>query len=215
MQPLERVQKENKKSIVVIAKEYASLGLTLKRMSQDLGINYNSLKRALALRNYKHPYGIELIALKVLHETSWPFPEYLQIMIDDGLSRNEISSELGVDNKTLQSYAEKIGIVFIKCKPKPKHFDSIINAIRARMPHRDDLHWLEYNGERLFIAQWSVRVGISASTIRKRLKLGWSHSDALSIPVGMAPRNCMVTSAPSRTPSKHHPWRNTDLRRHS
>lgn len=42
-------------------------------------------------------------------------------------------------------------------------------------------HILELNGEKLCIAEWSDRVGISRETICRRIKDGWSVHDSLSI----------------------------------
>lgn len=34
-------------------------------------------------------------------------------------------------------------------------------------------HYIEHDGERLSVSQWSERVGISATTLRRRFKDGW------------------------------------------
>lgn len=41
-------------------------------------------------------------------------------------------------------------------------------------------HFIEFNGERLTLAQWEERTGIRQETIRRRLKVGWSIEDALT-----------------------------------
>ncbi len=41
---------------------------------------------------------------------------------------------------------------------------------------------LRFNGETKTIGEWAGIVGISQYAIRKRLKRGWSTSDALTIP---------------------------------
>ena len=45
-------------------------------------------------------------------------------------------------------------------------------------------HFLEFNGEKKTISQWSRETGISGTTILARLKGGWPIVDALTIPVG-------------------------------
>lgn len=42
--------------------------------------------------------------------------------------------------------------------------------------------WLEYDGERLTIAEWSRRTGISYGALTKRLRRGWSTERVLTIP---------------------------------
>lgn len=42
--------------------------------------------------------------------------------------------------------------------------------------------WLEFNGERLCLSDWAARIGLPAGSLKKRLKLGWSLSDALTKP---------------------------------
>lgn len=42
---------------------------------------------------------------------------------------------------------------------------------------------LDFNGERLTVAQWATRVGLRASTLRTRLGDGWSIQDTLTTPV--------------------------------
>jgi hypothetical protein len=41
-------------------------------------------------------------------------------------------------------------------------------------------HYIEHNGERKTITQWAQEVGLHPSTIRQRLKLGWSTERAMT-----------------------------------
>jgi len=43
-------------------------------------------------------------------------------------------------------------------------------------------HWLEWNGEKLTLAQWAKRIGINVSTLTTRLRDGWTVERALSTP---------------------------------
>jgi hypothetical protein len=43
--------------------------------------------------------------------------------------------------------------------------------------------YLEHGGERLMITEWAARLGVDASTINARLKLGWSVGRAVAEPV--------------------------------
>lgn len=45
--------------------------------------------------------------------------------------------------------------------------------------NRRDTFWINYEGEEMCVEDWSERTGISSSTIRSRLKKGWSIEDAL------------------------------------
>lgn len=41
-------------------------------------------------------------------------------------------------------------------------------------------HFIEYEGERLTLAEWETKTGIRQETIRRRLKKGWTVKDALT-----------------------------------
>ncbi len=43
---------------------------------------------------------------------------------------------------------------------------------------------LRFKGEEKTVTEWSAVTGLPFAVISNRLKLGWSTSDALSIPVG-------------------------------
>lgn len=43
--------------------------------------------------------------------------------------------------------------------------------------------WIEYNGLRLTLAEWSERTGLKEGTIRYRLRKNWSVEDALTRPL--------------------------------
>lgn len=49
-------------------------------------------------------------------------------------------------------------------------------------------HFLEYNGERHTISEWSDIVGISKRDIQNRLKLGWPIEDILTKPISKIAR---------------------------
>lgn len=44
-------------------------------------------------------------------------------------------------------------------------------------------HELTFNGETHTLAEWEGKTGIQSSTIRKRLRMGWSVSEALTRPI--------------------------------
>lgn len=170
--PIDRVQKRMKKAIVAIAKEFAVRGRTLRDMAGELGLNYSSLKRALRLRGYQHPVGLGLVSCKLQTESNVSLDDYLTAMISKGESRNAIAKDLGVDNKTLQSYADRKGYNFPTVKPIPKDFTNIIAANKNR----------KY--KRCPIIELGMQKGIPCSTVRKRIALGWNIEEAITIPQG-------------------------------
>lgn len=180
MTPLLAIEKSRGKPILVLAREFADRGLTLKVMATELGINYRSLKQALGIRGYTHPRGIELVVKRIHSETGKNLAEYIQILITEGLSRNAIATKLKIDNKTLQSFAKRESIVFAVVPSSPKNLTNIVHALLSRIPERQDLRWIEFRGDRLYMAQWANRTGISAATLRKRFKMGWSVEAALT-----------------------------------
>ena len=44
-------------------------------------------------------------------------------------------------------------------------------------------HTLTFNGETLSMAEWAIRIGIPYSTLRSRLRYGWTAEQALASPV--------------------------------
>lgn len=59
-------------------------------------------------------------------------------------------------------------------------------------------HLITHEGETLCLSEWSERTGIYCGTILRRLKLGWSAHDALSVPVRPGNRYSNVTNMRSR-----------------
>lgn len=207
MRPIDRVQKERRMSLARIATSFAERGLSLNSMAQELKLNYSSLKRGLRLRGYSHPVGIDLVAAKIKAETRWELKEYVAAMIEEGLSRNAIAKELGVDNKTLQAYGDANKLVFPDVRPIPMNFTNIAEANRRRVLLRTDLIWLELYGEKKYLEQWVVERKLNRSALVKRLALGWSVEDALTTPIGQRRKSGKKVCAAPRRPAETHPWR--------
>ncbi len=49
--------------------------------------------------------------------------------------------------------------------------------------NRTTTFWIEYNGNRMCLADWARKIGINSCTLSARLKKGWSIEQALSTPV--------------------------------
>ena len=45
-------------------------------------------------------------------------------------------------------------------------------------------HWVEFNGERLILSDWSKRLGMGVSLLQARLKAGWPVEKAFTAPIG-------------------------------
>lgn len=180
MAPLRTVKQLERRSIILLAHEFAERGKTIKVMAAELNIDYRSLKHLLQVFGHVHPRGIELVGKRIFFETRLTLIEYIRLMIKEGLSRNAIAGKLDVDNKTLQSFADRESIIFPLVPSRPKNLTNIVRALLSRVPDRQDLHWIEYKGEHLYVAQWARRVGVSATTIRKRLRMGWSIEATLT-----------------------------------
>lgn len=51
------------------------------------------------------------------------------------------------------------------------------------MSTRSNSVFLEYDGEKLNVSEWSRRTGMACSTIQQRIKCGWSAKDILTKPL--------------------------------
>jgi hypothetical protein len=64
---------------------------------------------------------------------------------------------------------------------------------KVQANNRRNNHFLEFNGERMTISQWSEKLGIPAYAINNRIKYGWSVARILTEPVNgnYNPDNCV------------------------
>ena len=62
-------------------------------------------------------------------------------------------------------------------------------TLEAQAKNRSNNHKITYNGKTMILQDWANEVGIAASTIRKRLKSGWTIEDALYTPIGKKSSN--------------------------
>lgn len=53
--------------------------------------------------------------------------------------------------------------------------------------NRRNSRWLDVDGDRATLAEWSRRTGLSADGIKDRLRRGWSPRDAVMTPAGALP----------------------------
>ena len=168
-------------SITDLANLYARKGVSLRVMAELEKIDYPKLKEILSSCGYSHPRNTDLISNKIEHETGMNLHDFLCQQLEKGLSRNEISKISGIDNKTLQKFADNNGIHIPRSKSTPKNVGNIIKANQLRV-HQDrtDAILIKFNGETLSLAEWSKKLGIPRSTIKSRLELGYPLHEALS-----------------------------------
>ena len=55
----------------------------------------------------------------------------------------------------------------------------LIISTKEQGKNRSNNHKITYNGKTMNLQDWANEVGIAASTIRKRLKSGWTVENAL------------------------------------
>lgn len=53
----------------------------------------------------------------------------------------------------------------------------------TQMNNRRNTYYLEYNGVRLSLSEWSAQTGLSRATIRQRILAGWGVEKALTTPL--------------------------------
>ncbi|MEO7326490.1 MAG: hypothetical protein ABIW82_16850 [Dokdonella sp.] len=201
---IEAIQREHRASIAKLARDAAGNGKTLKQLAKLLDINYTTLKGALERRGYQHPRGMALLDVHYCSIFGTGLADTIADLAANSMSRGAISCELNIDAATLQRIADEHGIVFPKTirKLDPTR---IVAAMKSRVPHRNDLVLLTSDGQTHYIAEWARVKGFSATTLRKRLALGWPVHEALNHPVGE--RRHEIPLTPRARPSVSHPWR--------
>lgn len=61
-------------------------------------------------------------------------------------------------------------------------------TVKQQANNRRSNRWIEYNGERRTLQEWSEITGIERRTISRRIGIGWSAEDALTVPVSSSNR---------------------------
>jgi hypothetical protein len=121
------------------------------------------------------------------------------------------------ENASSHAYYGEAGVTVSRCwrdsfsafyksmgpRPTPKHTIERIDETRgyeddncvwitqsAQMAHVRSNVNITAHGKTMTVAEWSRQTGIGRTTLRARLRLGWSHEDAVSVPVdkGHGPR---------------------------
>lgn len=165
--------------LLSLAKEYANQGLSLKDMASKENISYSKLKYLLAGAGYSHPKGIELADLRIIKESGMNLNGFIRYHLANGMSRNQIAKLSGIDNKSIQLYADYNGIEIPRALSKPLSTDNIKEANQKRdHSKRRDLILITYQGKKQCLADWCRELGLNRSTVKSRLDLGYTIAQA-------------------------------------
>lgn len=116
-------------------------------------------------------------------------PELLQYYIDLGHGPAQIANFIGVDRRTLRCWAEHFGVTLPKrCAKHAFPKQPLPRACLARSIEVCS-SYVEYQGQRLRVADEAKRLGITSQALRMRLRkvseggsgrFGWSVARALT-----------------------------------
>ena len=109
-------------------------------------------------------------------------PELLEDYLKQGYGPTQIANFIGVDRRTLRCWAEHFGVILPKrCA---KHAFPKQPVPRACLARRVEVcsHYVEFEGQRLRVADEAKRLGITSQALRMRLRegSGWSLARALT-----------------------------------
>jgi len=171
--------KQTTGDLLAMATVYANQGMTLKEMAVKESISYSKLKYFLACTGYSHPKGIELAELRIIKESGMNLNGFIRYHLTNGMSRNQIAKKAGLDNKSIQLYADRNGIDIPRALPIPLCTDNIKKANRCRdQSKRNDLILITYKGKKQCLADWCRELGLNRSTVKRRLNLGFTAKEA-------------------------------------
>ena len=147
-----------KKSIYVI---FHGKKISLEKLADKYGINYNTLY----LRYKRGATGKDLINKESLpNAKSTIFLEYK----GKKLSLMEWSKKLGIKRSTLLDRYHK-GLPVEK----------ILQVIKTRNKSQPSVLFLEHNGQKLSLKDWSEKIGININTLYSRYRKGLPTEDIL------------------------------------
>lgn len=143
-------------------------------------IPYAKLKYLLACSGYSHPKGGALAELRIIKESGMTLNGFIRYHLSNGKSRNQIATLAGLDNKSIQLYADANGIVIPPALPIPLSTERIIEVNRNRDQYkRKDLILITYQEKTQCLADWCRELGLNRSTVKSRLDLGFTIEQAL------------------------------------
>jgi hypothetical protein len=167
--------------LICLARQYANQGMSLKEMAAKEKITYSKLKYLLACSGYSHPKGVELAELRIVNVTGMTLNAFIRHHQSKGMSRNQIAKMAGLDNKSIQTYADRNGIDIPRALPIPLSTEKIKQANRNRdQSKRKDLILISYQDRKQCLADWCRELGLKRSTVKRRLDLGFTTEEAFS-----------------------------------
>lgn len=108
-------------------------------------------------------------------------PELLQYYINLGHGPSQIANFIGVDRRTLRCWADHFGVVLPeRCAKHAFPKQPISDACIAGSVETHS-HYVEYNGQRLRVADEAKRLGITSRALRMRLREGSGRSVARAL----------------------------------
>ena len=109
-------------------------------------------------------------------------PELLEDYLKQGYGPTQIANFIGVDRRTLRCWAEHFGVILPKrCAKHAFPKQPVPRACLARSVEVCS-HYVEFEGQRLRVADEAKRLGITSQALRMRLRegSGWSLARALT-----------------------------------
>lgn len=101
--------------------------------------------------------------------------------------RNTLMLELDGKTQSIMEWSEETGIPYSTIKKRINSYGwsheralTTPNAVKPQKKISDVL--VEFNGEKLCLAEWGRRYKLSAATIKNRLNSGWSPEKAITTP---------------------------------
>lgn len=163
----DEIQSRNRRSSVFLT--YDGRTQTLKEWAEEVGMQ----RGTLAFR-IKSGWSTERALTQPVVKTNPPI--------------NPHAVKLTYDGRTLRvsEWSKKTGLGEKCIRERLKRGWTVEQALTERSGQRDKVRQrlLTLNGETRNIAQWAKKTGLRRNCIEKRLQLGWSIEDTLTIPAG-------------------------------
>jgi hypothetical protein len=170
-------QANNRRRCIVL--EYAGERHTVAEWAEIKGVSWAVLHERLD-RGWSVAEAIDT-PLRTLNDKRRPRKSGL-ILEHKGerLSIAQWARRIGINVSTLKTRLHRDGWSVAETLDTPLH------TPKDKRRSRKTALVIEYNGERLTIAQWATKMGLNAGALRTRLNRdGWSVADALNTPTGL------------------------------
>jgi len=102
----------NKSGLITLIERYATEGKSLVEMSNETGINYQSIRYASRLIGHKHPRGISQLELRLRSKHQIELEDYVRGLALKGFGLYRAAEEIGVEKTTLERFSKDRKIRF-------------------------------------------------------------------------------------------------------